>query len=65
MNPVMTIKGLVELSALDVRDIVEIGDNYRKIATEYRLGDELVRRDVTVNALRGLESHTIEGKVNG
>ena len=65
MNQVLTTHGLIDLSQLEVKDVVETGDNYRKIATEYRLNGELVRRDVTVNALRGLESQSIEGRVNG
>lgn len=65
MNQVMTTKGLVELDQLEVLDVVETGDNYRKVATEYRLNGELVRRDVTVNALRGIESQATEGRING
>lgn len=64
-NPVMTTQGLIEFDKLEVKDVVEVGDNYRKIATEYRFGGELVRRDVTVNALRGLESTAVQGKING
>ena len=65
MNQVLTTKGLIEFGMLDVRDVVEVGDNYRKIATEYRLGEELVRRDVAVSALRGLESQAAEGQLHG
>jgi len=64
-NPVMTTQGLIEFDKLEVKDVVEVGDNYRKIATEYRFGGELVRRDVTVNAFRGLESTAVQGKING
>jgi len=65
MNTVLTVAGLVDLSLLDVEDHIEVGDNYRKIATEYRLNGELVRRDVTVNALRGVMSEAREGNING
>lgn len=62
-----TAQGLKELSELDVEDIVEVGDNgvpYRKIATEYRLAGELVRRDVTATALRGIEAQSIQGAIS-
>lgn len=63
-----TAKGLLDTNHLEVKDVVESGDNgvpYRKIATEYRLNGELVRRDVTVTALRGIESQAIQGTLNG
>jgi len=65
MNPVITTKGLIDLIDLQVTDVVEVGDNYRKIATEFRHHGELVRRDVAVSALRGLETQAVEGKLNG
>lgn len=52
---VQTTKGLIDRSALDVRDIVEEHDNARVNATEWFLNGELVRRDVNVNILRGAE----------
>lgn len=64
-NLVMTTEGLLEFDQLAVLDIVEVGDNYRKIATEYRYQDRLVKRSVTVESLRGLESQAIEGKLGG
>lgn len=51
---VHTAKGLVERGQLTVKDITEEHDNARVIATEWYLGDELVRRDVNVNLLRGI-----------
>lgn len=63
-----TARGLLELSTLEVKDIAENGDSgvpFRKIATEYRFRGELVRRDVTVTALRGIESQAIQGKLGG
>lgn len=51
---VYTNLGLVERDRLTVTDIVTEEDNARVIATEWRMGDELVRRDVSVNILRGL-----------
>lgn len=51
---VYTTKGLVERDQLSVKDVFEEHDNARVHATEWFLGDELVRRDVNVNILRGL-----------
>jgi hypothetical protein len=62
---VFTTQGLIEFDELDVKDIVEMGDNYRKIATEWRYQGELVRRDVAVSALRPLQTETVEGKLGG
>lgn len=50
---VWTTRGLVEREQLTVKDIVEEHDQARVTATEWFLGDELVRRDVNVNILRG------------
>ena len=52
---ISTAKGMIDLSLLTVKDIVVTEDNARIIATEWYLGEELVRRDVNVNILRGLE----------
>lgn len=62
---VLTTRGLVELSDLKVIDLVDLGDNHRKIATEFYLNEELVRRDVAVSMLRPIESETIQGAFNG
>lgn len=51
---VLTKNGLIERDQLVVKDVVEDHDNARVTATEWYLGDELVRRDVHVNILRGL-----------
>jgi len=51
---VHTIKGLIERDQLSVKDIVTEDVNSRAIATEWYLGDELVRRDVAVSLLRGI-----------
>ena len=48
---VMTIEGPVDLDLLEVKDVVELCENTRKIATEFRLDGELVRRDVAVSML--------------
>lgn len=61
---VMTTAGLVELDQLHVTDVVEVGDNHRKIATEFRLDGELVRRDVAVSMLRGLSMEGTPGELN-
>lgn len=50
---VLTSKGLIEREQLRVVDVVSEEDNARVIATEWYLGDDLVRRDVNVNILRG------------
>lgn len=55
MSTVFTTKGLVDRSRLEVKDIVEEHDNARVTATEWLLDGELVRRDVHVNVLRGLD----------
>lgn len=52
---VYTKNGLIERHRLTVKDIVEENDSCRVTATEWYLGEELVRRDVNVNLLRGLE----------
>lgn len=62
---VLTTKGLVEFEQLQVRDIVEYGDNHRKIATEWYLGEELVKRDVAISVLRPIEAETVQGALNG
>lgn len=51
---VTTAKGLIERDQLTVKDIVSDEQNARVTATEWYLGEELVRRDVNVNMLRGL-----------
>lgn len=62
---VMTTKGLLDHDQLRVQDVVEWGDNHRKVASEFYFGDELVRRDVAVSALRPIESEAIQGAING
>jgi hypothetical protein len=54
MADVFTTKGLLPREMLTVKDIVSDEANARVIATEWYLGDELVRRDVNVNILAGL-----------
>lgn len=54
MSLVMTTKGLLQKDSLTVRDVVVDEENARVTATEWYLDDELVRRDVNVNILRGL-----------
>lgn len=55
MNMVQTTKGLVEESLLVVRDVVTKDQNARILATEWFLDGELVRRDVNVNILNGID----------
>ena len=62
---VFTTQGLVEMDALIVRDVVELEGNHRKVATEFYLGDELVRRDVAVSLLAPPGVNVIHGDFNG
>lgn len=55
MAQVITTKGLVDRERLEVKDIVSEEENARVTATEWYLDGVLVRRDVNVNILRGLE----------
>jgi hypothetical protein len=60
-----TTKGMVERDQLAVKDIVEEHENARVTATEWYMGDELVRRDVNVNILRGLQMGAEQESVGG
>ena len=64
-NAVLTTKGLIEIEELEITDHVEVGDNYRKVATEYRHHGELVKRSVAVDGLRIPGSDAVQGKLNG
>lgn len=57
---VTTTKGLVAREALTIKDVISEEDSARVTATEWYLGDELVRRDVNVNILCGLESNNTQ-----
>lgn len=52
---VLTTKGLIERSELTVKDVVSESDSARTLATEYYLGEELVKRSVWIDAWRPLE----------
>lgn len=56
---VHTIDGLIDRELLEVKDIIDEGDNYRSIATEWYLDGKLVRRDAAVSILRG---HALSGE---
>jgi len=56
MSQVLTTRGLVERSQLRTRDVVQENEQVRVVATEWFLGEELVRRDVWANAFRPLEA---------
>lgn len=56
MSKVQTTKGLIDINKLEVVDVISTVDNARVIATEWRLNEELVRRDVNVNVLRGISA---------
>lgn len=59
MTQVQTTKGLIDRDLLYVKDVVSDEPNARVIATEWFLGDELVRRDVAVSILSG---HALAGE---
>ena len=46
--------GLIDIDRLIVNDIITLENDARVTATEWFLEDELVRRDVNVNILKGL-----------
>ncbi len=52
---VITTEGLIDQEQLRVEDHVQWTDTARIVATEWYLSDKLVRRDVHVNILRGME----------
>lgn len=58
MPLVSTQNGLIDKSRLQVTDVITVEENARVVATEWRLAGEIVRRDVWVNSLRGLELGT-------
>ena len=62
---VFTTHGLIDYERLSIKDVVELGDNHRKVSTEFYLGDELVRRDVAVSMLRPVDIAADQGKMNG
>jgi hypothetical protein len=49
---VETIKGLLPMADLEVKDIVTVTDNSRCIATEYYYNGELVKRSAWADVLR-------------
>ena len=60
---VYTTKGLVPFRDLSVTDHFELHEGTRVHATEWRMNGELVRRDVEVNVLRGLEITSAQASV--
>lgn len=61
---VLTTEGEIDIERLEVKDVVEIGDNHRKVASEFYLDGKLVRRDVAVSMLRGITANATEGKIS-
>jgi hypothetical protein len=51
---VETTKGLIDIDKLEIKDITTVTNNMRVTATEWRLGGELVRRDLMGNVLSGI-----------
>ena len=62
---VLTTKGEIEMSELEVIDIVEVDNNHRKISTEYRHHGELVKRSVWVDLMRPFDLTSDQGNING
>ena len=62
---VLTTKGPIDLDLLEVKDIAEICENTRKVASEFRLNGELVRRDVAVSMLMPVETTAAQGSICG
>ena len=62
---VLTTKGEIEFSDLAVQDIVEVGDNYRKVSVEYRLDGEIVKRSVHIDMLRPVGTCVEQGNIGG
>jgi hypothetical protein len=60
---VTTTLGLVERDRLQAKDIIEEHDNARVIATEWFLDGEMVRRDVHVSILRGLDVASAQANI--
>lgn len=60
---VSTIDGLIESEKLEIKDVIELGDNARVTATEWYLDGRLVRRDVNVNILRGVDMNSSQETV--
>ena len=60
---VYTAKGVVDRDALTVKDIITEEGNARVTATEWFMGDELVRRDVNVNILVGQSFDSEQGAI--
>lgn len=60
---VYTAKGIIDREQLTVKDIITEEGDARVIATEWFLGDELVRRDVNVNILIGQALNSEQGAI--
>ena len=54
MALIYTAVGLINREELTVKDIISEDQSSRVTATEWYLGDKLVRRDVNVNVLNGV-----------
>lgn len=62
---VLTTKGEIDLDALEVRDVVEVCENTRKVLSQFWLDGELVRQDVAVSMLCPPRINAIAGNLNG
>ena len=65
MALVETAKGFIDRTELRIVDVVTENDDCRKIETQFLLGNELVRQDVTVSMFRGLPVGSAQGAING
>lgn len=52
---ILTKLGLIERTELEVKDVIVEEENARVTATEWYHNGELVRRDVNVNILSGIQ----------
>ena len=60
---ISTIYGILNRDKLTVKDIISEEGDARVTATEWFLGDELVRRDVNVNILIGQALNSEQGAI--
>ena len=55
MTQVWTVVGFIDREALTVKEVITEDGNFRIVATEWYLDDEMVRRDCNAILLRPME----------
>jgi hypothetical protein len=60
MTLVTTIKGLIERDRLEMRPLISETTTSVEVGIEWYLEGELVRRDVWINLLRGLDTTAVQ-----